>query len=107
MTDNNVFDNEPPNTGTLTVEEAAALLSRCKRFESRDHAFNDREVYWRLGEAEVAEGYFGGGSGEVYIHEEYGSGTFTGDEARMLVQRGQDPQIGRNDETGPDFYAGP
>jgi len=107
MVDNNVFSNETPNTGALTFEEAKNLLGMCKRYESRDHAFNDREVYWRRNGEEVADGYFGGGTGEVYIHEEFGGGTFIGEEARALVARGIDPEIGRNDETGPDFYAGP
>jgi hypothetical protein len=107
MVDNNVFNNEPHTPGPLTFEEAMKLLGSCKRYESRDHYFNDREVYWSRGDSEVAEGYFGGGSGSVYIHEEFGGGSFIGEEARELATRGSDPEIGRNDETGPDFYAGP
>ena len=32
------------------------------RIELRDHAFSDREICWRRGDVEVAEGYFGGGT---------------------------------------------
>jgi len=105
--DHNVFDDPEPNTGALTFEEASNLLGMCQRFESRDHAFNEREVFWRRGENEVADGYFGGGSAEVFIAADFGGGVFKGDEARKLAERGTNPVIGRNDETGPDEYRGP
>lgn len=104
--DSNVFDQPEPNTGQLTFAEAMNLLGLCRRYESRDHAFNDREVFWRRDEIEVADGYFGGGTASVYIHADFGGGTFYGDEARKLVERGSSAVIGRNDETGPDDYRG-
>lgn len=102
MTEHNVFENTP-----LTLQDAIKLLGRCTRYESRDHAFGDREVFWRdIDGEEVADGYFGGGSANVYIHEQFGGGAFEGSDARNLVQCGRDSVIGRNDETGPDYYEG-
>jgi hypothetical protein len=102
----NVFTNEQPIPEPMTFEQAKNLLGMCKRFELRDHAFGDREVYWKREDVEVGEGYFGGGSSEVYINEEFGGVTFRGEEARALSKCGIDVTIGRNDETGPDIYRG-
>jgi hypothetical protein len=90
-----------------TFEKAKALLKTCHRGELRDHAFGDREVFWMQGETEVASGYFGGTTQEVYIHEEFGGGSFQDHEALELAEQGSDVIITRNDETGPDYYGGP
>jgi hypothetical protein len=90
----------------MTFEEAKQFLARCKRIENRDHYFGDREVYWTLDDEEVAGGYFGGSDKSVWIHEDQGGGSFEGNEAKELVTFGQSVVIGRNDETGPDHYAG-
>ena len=103
----NVFKNEPPSVEPMTFAEAKNLLGLCKRFESRDHFFSDREVFWKRAGREVAEGYFGGGSADVYIHEEYGGRSFHGQEAKELVKCGKEVEIGRNDEVGDDIYGGP
>lgn len=107
MTEHNVFDGEAgvPKNG-LTLTEAIELLSKCERRELRDHAFGDREVCWMLQDSEVAEGYFGGGSKDVFIHEEYGGGSFAGDAAKRLSECGASARFERNDETGPDYYGG-
>jgi len=104
--DHNVFGQPEPDTEPMTFERASNLLGVCTRYESRDHAFGDREVFWRRGEVEVADGYFGGGDAEVFIHEDFGGGAFKGDEARRLAERGSMVVLGRNDETGPDEYRG-
>jgi FMN phosphatase YigB (HAD superfamily) len=91
----------------VTLEEAKQFLGRFKRYESRDHYFGDREIVWvDDDEEEVAGGYFGGGSRSVWINEEHGGGSFEGNEAAELVVQGRSAVIGRNDETGPDYYAG-
>jgi len=102
----NVFTNEPPSTEPMTFEQAKNLLGMCRRLENRDHYFSDREVYWKRGESEVAEGYFGGGEASVYILEEFGGRAFSGQEALDLSKCGASAVIGRNDETGPDYYGG-
>lgn len=109
MTDSNVFDEgqagEPTNG--LSLQDAIKLLGRCTRYENRDHYFGDREVFWRdIDGEEVADGYFGGGSADVFIHEEYGGGSFKGSNAKALVTVGKNTVFGRNDETGPDYYGG-
>jgi hypothetical protein len=90
----------------MTFEEAMKFLARCERIESRDHYFGDREVYWTLDDEEVAGGYFGGSDKSVWIHEDQGGGSFEGEQAKQLVAQGRSVVIGRNDETGPDNYAG-
>lgn len=105
--DSNVFDAPEPDTGPMTLEYASNLLGLCKRMELRDHAFSDREVCWFRGDTEVASGYFGGGTAEVWINSEFnGGGTFKGEDAKKLADRGQEVLIERNDETGPDEYGG-
>lgn len=106
MTDHNVFDQDAEPRNGLTFEEAKDLLRKCERRELRDHAFGDREVCWMMGDDEVAEGYFGGSTRNVYIHEEYGGGTFDGIDAKALVECGSSASFERNDETGPDYYGG-
>jgi hypothetical protein len=106
MVDKNVFDNEEPTLGPFTYEQALNLLGLCERGELRDHAFGDREVFWIRNGVEVAGGYFGGGNADVWINEEFGGGSFKGNEARELAARGSNVKIERNDETGPDTYEG-
>ena len=103
----NVFKNEPPSVVPMTFAEAKNLLGLCKRYENRDHYFSDREVYWTRAGREVAEGYFGGGSADVYIHEEYNGRAFHGQEALELSKVGKEVEIGRNDTAGDDIYGGP
>ena len=104
--DSNVFDQDRAPE-PMTLEYAKNLLGLCTRIELRDHAFSDREICWRRGDVEVAEGYFGGGTAQVFIHAEFSGGaTFEGDDARVLSVRGTNVVIGRNDETGPDEYGG-
>lgn len=101
----NVFDTPEPKTEGMTFEDAKKILNSCTRYESRDHAFGDREIYWTREDVEVAEGYFGGGSADVFIllpEEE----VFRGKLARELAKCGAIVHIGRNDETGPDQYRG-
>jgi len=103
----NVFNQGEPNTGPMTLEYASNLLGMCTRYELRDHAFGDREVSWLRGDVEVADGYFGGGTAEVHIHIDFsGGGSFTGEDAYKLVERGSEVRMERNDETGPDEYRG-
>ena len=104
--DSNVFDQPEPNLGPLTFEQASNLLGMCQRGELRDHAFGDRELFWVRSGVEVASGYFGGGKMEVWINEDFGGGTFEGEEAKKLSVRGSNVKIERNDETGPDRYDG-
>ena len=107
MEEHNVFDNEEPRTEPMTFEEAKQFLAKCKRMESRDHTFGDREVYWTKDDVEVADGYFAsGGIASVYVFTEQVGSSFRGEEARELVKCGVDVVIGRNDETGPDRYMG-
>jgi len=98
---------------TDQFEIAKALLSKCVRYESRDHYFGDREVYWVLEEddkkTDIADGYFGGGTATVHIMEsavDADLATFHGTQARELAKCGSKTVIGRNDETGPDQYRG-
>lgn len=102
----NVFDKPAPDTNTNTFEDAKKFLNLCHRLELRDHAFGDREITWTLLDVEVAGGYFGGGSREVWIDQEHGGGSWTGQEASELVVCGKIDRVERNDETGPDFYEG-
>ena len=94
------------------LDIAKELLGLCIRYENRDHAFGDREVFWKENENDqhdVAEGYFGGGDAEVCIISTTTDETvmkFTGNEARELGRCGRIVHIGRNDETGPDRYEG-
>lgn len=99
----------------LTHEEqfeyAKELLARCDRAESRDHTFGDREVYWTYNGVDVADGYFGGGSADVYVLDNTSDVdgdrySFKGEKARELSKLGKTVTIGRNDETGPDEYRG-
>lgn len=90
----------------MTYAEAYKLLCEASRHEVRDHVFGDREVYWKLGELEIADGYFGGGSAEVHITYEEDGTSFRGEDARQLVECGREVHISRNDTTGPDHYVG-
>lgn len=95
----------------MKIDDARTLLKMCHRHELRDHAFGDRQVFWTAGpntdDPLVAEGYFGGGSAEIWIHEDWGeNGAFTGDYAKRLSACGETGVIGRKDVTGPDFYMG-
>jgi hypothetical protein len=84
----------------MELSEAKAMLNLCVRGESRDHAFGDMEVFWTRDGEDVADGYFGGGTADVYIQ----GTTFHGSEAHELRRCGAVGVIGRNDETGPDEY---
>ena len=92
-------------------EFAKELLALCDRFESRDHYFGDREVYWTYEGVDVAEGYFGGGAADVWVLDvtaptDQDRYSFSGEQARQLSRLGKTVSIGRNDETGPDQYRG-
>lgn len=90
----------------MTFEEAKILLGFCERAESRDHVFNDREIYWTYDGEDVAEGYFswaGHAGVHILLPEEQ---SFSGQQAKELAKCGAIVNIGRNDETGPDAYWG-
>jgi hypothetical protein len=103
--ENNVFAMPEPSTGPMTFEDAKKILNSCTRYESRDHSFGDREIYWTREDVEVAEGYFGGGDADVFILIPEQK-VFRGEQARELAKCGAIVHIGRNDETGPDNYRG-
>lgn len=99
----------------MDLNEAREILNSATRSENRDHYFGDREVYWDKDGEEVASGYFGGTAREVTIiisrdnpseNQPMQTITFEGDEAYELVKCGASVDIGRNDSTGPDRYAG-
>lgn len=48
-------------------EEAKKLLDQCVRDELSDPAFGDSEIYWKIGENEIATGYFGSSTEEVSV----------------------------------------
>lgn len=88
----------------MTVEEAAKVLNACERRELRDHAFGDAEVSW-IGPSSqnvIAEGYFGGS--QANVHFGVSRQSFSGADAVALRLCGQEGQIERNDETGPEEY---
>lgn len=103
----------------MNFEEAKIFLSNQTRWELRDHAFGDTEFGWNNSEGEeVAGGYSGGGTCNVWIKNPEGlsmsiggyySGenpevSFKGEEARELKKCGTLDAVERNDETGPDTY---
>lgn len=90
----------------MELTEAKELLNLCDRWESRDHAFGDREVGWTFDGKDVADGYFGGGHSGVSIHALDGtiSWSFDKADAYELAKCGATENIGRNDETGPDTF---
>lgn len=88
----------------MTLEEAKELLDKCDRGEQRDHAFGDTEITWWLDGKEVAGGYFGGGSANVWIDHQEFRAAFKGEVAQQLRKCGAKTVIERNDETGPDEY---
>jgi len=90
----------------MTFDEAKEFLSRYYRDELRDHAFGDREIYWRTAEdEEVAFGYLGNGDYAVsIIQPDSANSRFIGTEALALAKCGLIGRIDRNDETGPDEY---
>jgi hypothetical protein len=94
----------------MTFEEAEQILSETTRSELRDHAFGDREVFWTKDGVEIAGGYFGGRTADVWIGKgvegwEGPTGDFEGLEARKLSQLGTLGVVDRNDETGPEEYS--
>lgn len=101
----NVFDMPEPKTTPMTLEDAKQILKVCTRFESRDHSFGDREIYWEIEGELIAEGYFSRDSRTVFmlLPEEV---SFTGSDAVELSRCAKIVNIGRNDETGPDEYRG-
>lgn len=86
----------------MEYEQAAEILGKATRSELRDHAFGDREVFWTVGDVQVAGGYFGGGRADVWFSS--GEGGWSGEEARKLSELGTLGVVDRNDETGPDEY---
>lgn len=87
----------------MELQEAKDVLNGCKRGECRDHAFGDREVYWTKAGEDIAGGYFGGGSAEVWFEAPL-EGSFKGDDAYELAKCGSTVEVSRNDSTGPDEY---
>lgn len=91
----------------MNLSEAKEILNTCAKEELRDHAFGDAEVVWLKDGKEVAGGYFGSGSAEVWFSTEDGhtTDTFKFDDARELRKCSAVVVVFRNDETGPDTYA--
>lgn len=91
----------------MNLKEAGELLDGATREELRDHAFGDAEVFWTKDGIEIANGFFGGGSANVYFKAEEGEAgvTFEGNEARELREKGDLVGVSRNDETGPESYS--
>lgn len=88
------------------LEKAKEILSGAVRGELRDHAFGDAEVTWRIGDKEIAGGYFGW-EASVWVNPDPPNGahySFKGDAARYLRQFGSNGGVTRNDSTGPDEY---
>jgi hypothetical protein len=88
----------------MNLQEAKEFLNTCVRNELRDHAFGDTEVGWTLNGAEVAAGYFGGGTADVCINYDTVNVAFSAAEARELRDCGTIGISERNDETGPEEY---
>lgn len=94
----------------MIFAEAQEILSKATRSELRDHAFGDREVFWVLDGKEIAGGYFGGRTSDIWIGKgvegwEGPTGDFKGEEARRLAEMGTLAHVERNDEIGPNEYA--
>lgn len=97
----------------MEINEAKELLDLCEREELRDHAFGDREVFWTFDGVEVAGGYFGGVSKNVWIYRyfpgiDFGDqceqiASFDDDDAYELVKCGKLKHIERNDMQGNDI----
>ena len=86
---------------SITFEEAKELLNNSYTCHVRDHAFGDSELYWEDEEGnDVASGYSGANTTEVYIKET----RFEGKEAEALENLGKFRSVSRNDSTGPDEY---
>lgn len=85
----------------MELSQAKEVLNGCVRDELRDHAFGDVEVFWMRDGEEIASGYFGGGTRQVYLA---GGNTFNDAEALELKMCGTSGVVNRNDETGPDTF---
>ena len=93
------------------IEELKKLLSESTRSELRDHAFGDREIYWKhpvLGD--FAKGYSGPGAPGLFVYDKDDEGAgyevSETDEVNIsdLFKLGIRGQVERNDSTGPDTY---
>jgi len=85
----------------MTYDLASTILSESIRDELRDHAFGDKEIYWRDNHGHpVATGYSG------YSGDEVGMCgfdiIFTEEEARKLVGLGTLGEVERNDSGGDE-----
>lgn len=90
----------------MDIEEAKTILNAAVKEELQDHAFGDREVYWKIGDQDVGIGYFGSGSKSVSVKNGDEWVEFTGNEAYQLDDCGSYGRVDRNDTTGPDTYRG-
>lgn len=80
----------------MTLELAKAILAESIRDELRDHAFGDKELYWRNKYGHlVATGYYGRDSTECSMAGF--DAHFSGDEAMELVRLGKLGEVERND----------
>ena len=74
-----------------TVAEAKEMLSKCHREDLVDRSFGDAEVYWYLGDKEMAVGYYGKSGYSVSVLREDGSekyDEFVADDASALRYTG-------------------
>lgn len=85
----------------MDFDLAAKILSESIRDELRDHAFGDKEIYWRDQHGhQVATGYYGSSGVEVGM-----CGfdiNFSEEEARQLVGLGTLGEVQRNDSQGDE-----
>lgn len=85
----------------MTFDLAKAILAESIRDELRDHAFGDKEIYWRNSYGhQVATGYIGSSGAECGM-----AGfdiSFSEAEARELAKLGTLGQVERNDSMGDD-----
>lgn len=89
----------------ISLNEVRDILASCTRSELRDHAFGDREIFWRTSDGEiVAEAYDGS---VCSFHYEYEGKKFTSDNEgtlKELFSLGITGVVERNDSTGPDEF---
>jgi hypothetical protein len=67
----------------ITIEEAKAILSTCKREEVRNYSFGDTTVYWIVGNKRIAMGYYNSYRSSVYFYDSMTA--FDGEDARLLA----------------------